>query len=705
MHLQPRPGTDAALALGMARVIVHAGLHDAAFLERHATGFDRYLDACAATRWIASRRSPACRGIDRTPRRSDYARHKPALLIAGFGLQRHHRAGPGDARRGAAAGADRQHRRGGRRLAVRQPDQPRLQDPPLPPEPPGVRRAIPVSRLGPALDELDAPAVSAAWIEKGNPASQNPRSNLVRDALTKIDFVVVVDQFMTDTARLAHIVLPAKTMFEEEDLVTAYWHPYLQRRAKLWDPPGEVKTETDIWRLLSERFGFDTSWFPHRRGRAALAAPDAPGPVSMEDLAQRPVDPTGRGDIAFADLRFATPSGRSSSHRTTPRACGAWIPCPTTCRWTRGTSRRAPRAIRCNSSRARRGNESTRSSAISTGCATWNAPIVSTCTRPMRPRAAWRRATSGGVERSRADHAARAHRPRPAPGRRPRDRGRCHDGDPDVNVLTDAGVTDINHGATFYECLVEVAAGDKRLSAGRTRPAGPKPRGRPSPGTTASGHTPRRQQAPSRGFSLDLGRCVGCGACVLACRLENGWSSDNPWRRVIPLNLARRTAGPTYFMSVACHHCERPACLAACPRRLREAPGRRGGAPRVAVPRLPVLRDGLPVRRPALRRATRRHDEVPPLPPPAGRGRGAGLRGGVPDRGARELDGSGLPASGVRPVGVPGLGPTGAVSGEPASPASSTSPDARRTSASSRRADSVGRALRCPLGRNLRGPR
>ena len=36
--------------------------------------------------------------------------------------------------------------------------------------------------------------------------------------------------------------------------------------------------------------------------------------------------------------------------------------------------------------------------------------------------------------------------------------GRCHEGDPDVNVLTDAGVTDINHGATFYECLVEVAA-------------------------------------------------------------------------------------------------------------------------------------------------------------------------------------------------------------------------------------------------------
>jgi len=64
---------------------------------------------------------------------------------------------------------------------------------------------------------------------------------------------------------------------------------------------------------------------------------------------------------------------------------------------------------------------------------------------------------------------------------------------------------------------------------------------------------------------LDLGRCVGCAACVLACRLENGWTEHAAWRRVLPLNLRRRPGGPTYFLSVACHHCEQPACLAACP--------------------------------------------------------------------------------------------------------------------------------------------
>ena len=67
------------------------------------------------------------------------------------------------------------------------------------------------------------------------------------------------------------------------------------------------------------------------------------------------------------------------------------------------------------------------------------------------------------------------------------------------------------------------------------------------------------------GFTLDLGRCVGCGACVLACRLENCRPEGAPWRRVLPLNIARHSGGPTYHMSLACHHCEQPACVEACP--------------------------------------------------------------------------------------------------------------------------------------------
>jgi Fe-S-cluster-containing dehydrogenase component len=72
------------------------------------------------------------------------------------------------------------------------------------------------------------------------------------------------------------------------------------------------------------------------------------------------------------------------------------------------------------------------------------------------------------------------------------------------------------------------------------------------------------------GFLLDLHRCVGCGACVLACRIENGRVDTKSWRRVLPVNLRRHAAGPTYFLSVACHHCDDPACLGGCPSRAYE---------------------------------------------------------------------------------------------------------------------------------------
>jgi anaerobic dimethyl sulfoxide reductase subunit B (iron-sulfur subunit) len=67
------------------------------------------------------------------------------------------------------------------------------------------------------------------------------------------------------------------------------------------------------------------------------------------------------------------------------------------------------------------------------------------------------------------------------------------------------------------------------------------------------------------GFELDLARCVGCGACVLACRMENQLPMGVSWRRVLQVNQPRIGGGPTYHLSVACHHCENPPCVGACP--------------------------------------------------------------------------------------------------------------------------------------------
>ncbi len=606
VHLQPRPGTDAALALGMARVIVDAGLHDTEFLGRHAAGVERYLERLRDYPLARVSAITGLREDDIARLAVDFARHKPALVIAGFGLQRHHHAG--QAMRAVALLAALTGNVGvaGGGWQYANLNSHCLSDPPLPPQPSRMRNGAPVSRLGPALSEIDNPKIAAAWVEKGNPVSQNPRSGLVRTAFEQLELLVVVDQFMTDTARLATYVLPAKTMFEEEDLVTAYWHPYVQLRAKLWDPPGEVKTETEIWRLLSERFGFDTSYFPRSDaetrelllkmlpadsyvGRPLRAGnpggAEAPPYVRAEELFERltrqPVDPTGEGDIAFADLRFPTPSGKiefASEEATRLWGVDAvpdYVPLPEG--HDSPLAARFPLQLLSCKTRDRIHSQF--------GNLDWVREVERPHTLDMHPADAAARGLADGDSAVVWNDRGRVALPvRLDEGLRPGVvhvlEGRCHEGDADVNQLTDAGVTDVNHGATFYECLVEVARPAGRparaAKAAAVVPALGREPGRVSHGLPGEpGAEPSVADAPEapatqNGFLLDLGRCVGCGACVLACRLENGWSSANPWRRVVPLNLRRRPGGPTYFLSVACHHCERPACLAACPSRAYE---------------------------------------------------------------------------------------------------------------------------------------
>ena len=142
----------------------------------------------------------------------------------------------------------------------------------------------------------------------------------VLEAFRALDFRVVVEQFLTDTAQEADVVLPAKTMFEQSDVIGAYWHPYLQLKQKVLEPPGEVKPESEVYWLLAERLGIA----PEARVAAGMPEPgdagveaflrrhlDALGAeVTLERLAEGPVIAPGHQEIAFSDGVFPTPSGR-----------------------------------------------------------------------------------------------------------------------------------------------------------------------------------------------------------------------------------------------------------------------------------------------------------------------------------------------------------------------------------------------------------
>jgi anaerobic selenocysteine-containing dehydrogenase len=155
-------------------------------------------------------------------------------------------------------------------------------------------------------------------VERGNPVTQNHDTNTVLKAFRQLDFRVVVEQFFTDTALEADIVLPAKNMFEQTDIIGSYWNPYVQLRQKVVEPAGEVKPETEIYYLLGLRLGFTTEqldrllipmgdlaveqFLNHKLSRF-------PG-LTLESLRNGPVLAPGLQEIAFADYRFATPSGK-----------------------------------------------------------------------------------------------------------------------------------------------------------------------------------------------------------------------------------------------------------------------------------------------------------------------------------------------------------------------------------------------------------
>ncbi|MEO8011899.1 MAG: molybdopterin-dependent oxidoreductase, partial [Dokdonella sp.] len=321
--IQPRPGTDGALALAVAHLLIYSGNIDAPFIAKHVHGFDAFAQSVAE--WTPERAA----GITDVPaeyirRLADLFAISPSTICAGFGLQRF--VNGGQTMRAmiallAITGNIGKPGAGWIYANLQSHIFDEVHDPvaSFPPEAPDgvVRVSISTAKLGPGMLSQRNPALRMAWVERGNPIPQNPQTALVVEAFRALEFRVVVDQFLTDTAREADIVLPAKTMFEQSDVIGAYWHAYLQLKQKVVEPPGEVKTESEIYRLLAARLGMpeanDPAVFP-----VADVEVDAyldrllePFPsITRERLREAPLLAPGHEDIAFSDLRFPTPSGR-----------------------------------------------------------------------------------------------------------------------------------------------------------------------------------------------------------------------------------------------------------------------------------------------------------------------------------------------------------------------------------------------------------
>jgi anaerobic selenocysteine-containing dehydrogenase len=317
-----RPGTDAALALGMMHVLFARGLEDRDYLERYTLGHDALRERVAE--WTPARTSEVT-GLSEeriVALGEQYGRARAAFIRVNYGLQRH--AGGGMAVRNIAClPAITGHWRrpgGGVQLSTSANftfNRAVLERPDLGP----AARTINMIRLGDALTREDAgvggPPVRALVVYNSNPAAVAPDRNTVMRGLAREDlFTVVLEHFQTDTADWADIVLPATTQLEHWDVHLAYGHHYASLNRPSITPLGEALPNTEIFRRLAARMGMRDAHFRDDDLTLIRQALDTNAPklqgVTFERLLERGWMrlnvPTPY--LPYADGGFTTPSGR-----------------------------------------------------------------------------------------------------------------------------------------------------------------------------------------------------------------------------------------------------------------------------------------------------------------------------------------------------------------------------------------------------------
>jgi len=316
-----RPGTDAALALGMMHVLFAEHLDDRDYMERFTLGGDALRaramefdpDRVARITGLAAGRIVSLA--------RQYGKASAAFIRVNYGLQRH-RGGGMAMRSIACLPAVTGHWRragGGVQLSTSgnfKFNVPALERPDLSPP----VRTINMSRLGEALlgtHTEGGPPVKALVVYNSNPAAVAPdRSSVLRGLAREDLFTVVLEHFQTDTADWADIVLPATTQLEHWDVHLAYGHHYAALNRPSIAPVGECKPNTEIFRLIGQRMGLDDQCLRDddiTMIRQALDSPhDRMRGVTFDALMEHGWARLNlpRPYLPYAEGNFTTPSGK-----------------------------------------------------------------------------------------------------------------------------------------------------------------------------------------------------------------------------------------------------------------------------------------------------------------------------------------------------------------------------------------------------------
>lgn len=344
---QPETSSDGALALGMARHILDAGLVDRDFVNNHSVGFNEfadYLRANVTVEWAAEHSGIPAQQIREVA--EEFATADPATIWIGYGMQRHTNGGAsvravdalvamtgnvGKEGGGARYGHLRTWGFNYHALLQKQPEGsvgfvggggPKGDFDFTKEEAAAsyTDRTVNINKTAQAILDTKDPAIRMLWVSCKNPFAQDFDRPKLEKAFDTLDLVVSVEQFFTETVSNSDIVLPVTTLFEEWTVNVSYWHYWMGLNEQAITPMFETKSNIEIAALLSKKMNelspgsctfpqeIDTREWLEKEFNQGIY--DTFGISHWTDLRNGPVKARMASSASWHDKSFGTPSGK-----------------------------------------------------------------------------------------------------------------------------------------------------------------------------------------------------------------------------------------------------------------------------------------------------------------------------------------------------------------------------------------------------------
>jgi anaerobic selenocysteine-containing dehydrogenase len=312
-YISVKPGMDGLLAVGVIKEILRLGLEDRHFITDYSYGFEdleKLVNSVSLEQISEMTEVP----IEQIHQLAKVFTDRPTSTFMGLGLQRYKNGGntirlidalvavsgnigiPGGGANYANLQVGQSFDVGNLTMNERKTSH---------------RQFSIMKQAEEVLAAID-PEIKMIIVTCGNPLTQVPDSSIVEKAFTSVSTLVVIEQFMTDTARLADYILPTTTSFEEEDLYySSMYHHYVNFGPKLVSAPGEAKSDLWIWTQLAQRLGFGEEFqFTRKQLLEKSLQSLAKKGMTLDDLKERytlelPVKP-----VPWTDYQFKTESGK-----------------------------------------------------------------------------------------------------------------------------------------------------------------------------------------------------------------------------------------------------------------------------------------------------------------------------------------------------------------------------------------------------------